>query len=66
MGSLLSGLVLSAVVKVFITDWLAQKVKWMPFVNQATVWVTVPMLVIGAVVLSIIASSVALRRYLRA
>ncbi len=66
MGSLLSGLVLSAVVKVFITDWLAQKVKWMPFVNQTTVWVTVPMLVIGAVVLSIIASSVALRRYLRA
>ena len=65
-GSLLSGVVLSAVVKVFITDWLAQKVKWMPFVDQTTVWVTVPGLVIGAVVLSIVASSIALRRYLQA
>ncbi|PNS43305.1 permease-like cell division protein FtsX [Gardnerella vaginalis] len=66
LGSLLSGVVLSAVVKVFITDWLAQKVKWMPFVDQTTVWVTVPGLVIGAVVLSIVASSIALRRYLQA
>ncbi|NSX26488.1 MULTISPECIES: permease-like cell division protein FtsX [Gardnerella] len=66
IGSLLSGCALSVVVKVFITDWLAQNVRWMPFVNQATVWMTVPALVIGAVLLSIIASAFALRRYLKA
>ena len=66
IGSLLSGCALSIVVKVFITDWLAQNVRWMPFVNQATVWMTVPALVLGAVLLSIVASAFALRRYLQA
>lgn len=66
IGSLLSGCALSVVVKVFITDWLAQNVRWMPFVNQATVWMTVPALVLGAVLLSIVASAFALRRYLQA
>lgn len=66
VGSLLAGGALSVVVKVFITDWLAQNVRWMPFVTQANVWLTVPGLVLGAVVLSVIASAIALRRYLRA
>ena len=66
IGSLLSVGVLSGIVKVFITDWLAQNVQWMPFINQKTVWLTAPALVIGAVLLSVIASSISLRRYLKA
>ena len=66
IGSLLSVGVLSGIVKVFITDWLAQNVQWMPFINQKTVWFTAPALVIGAVLLSVIASSISLRRYLKA
>lgn len=65
-GSLLAGAALSLVVKVFVTDWLAQNVRWMPFITQSTVWLCVPMLVAEAVVLSVVASAIALRRYLKA
>lgn len=66
VGSLLSCVTLSALVKVFITDWLAASVKWIPYVNQMTVlWIS-PILVAGAVLLSVIASTVALHRYLKA
>lgn len=66
LGSVLSCLALSALVKVFITDWLAKSVTWIPYVNQMTVlWIS-PLLIVGAVLLSVIASSVALNRYLKA
>lgn len=65
-GSLLSCLALSALVKVFITDWLAKSVTWIPYVTQGTVLLISPVLIVGAVLLSVIASSVALNRYLKA
>ena len=57
---------LGVLVKVFITDWLAKSVTWIPYINQTTVWMITPVLIVGAVLLSVIASSVALRRYLKA
>ena len=57
---------LSAMVKLFITDWLSKSVQWMPLINQKTVWLLAPALVVGAVVLSIVASSISLRKYLKA
>ena len=65
VGSLLACGTLAAIVQVFITDWLAQSVSWMPFVTQTTVWMTAPVLVVGAVLLSVVASAVSLRRYLK-
>lgn len=65
-GSILSCVSLSVLVKVFITDWLAKSVTWIPYINQTTVWMITPVLIVGAVLLSVIASSVALRRYLKA
>lgn len=65
-GSILSCVSLSVLVKVFITDWLAKSVTWIPYINQTTVWMITPVLIAGAVLLSVIASSVALRRYLKA
>lgn len=65
-GSILSCVSLGVLVKVFITDWLAKSVTWIPYINQATVWMITPVLIVGAVLLSVIASSVALRRYLKA
>ena len=47
--------------KVFITDWLAQNVQWMPFITQRTVWLTAPVLVVGAMALSVVASTISLR-----
>lgn len=66
IGSLLSCAVLSVLVKVFITDGLANSIKWIPFVNQMSVLCVSPVLILGAVLLSIIASTVSLRRYLKA
>lgn len=66
LGSLLSCGALMVLVKVFITDWLAKSITWLPFVTQSTVWAISPVLVAGAVLLSVIASTVALRRYLKA
>ena len=64
-GSLLAVGALSAIVKVFITDWLAGTVQWMPFINQQTVLAVGPFLVVGAMLLSALASAISLRRYLR-
>lgn len=65
-GSLLSCGALALFVKVFVTDWLAKSVTWIPYVDQTTVWLISPILIVGAVVLSVLASSIALRRYLKA
>ena len=65
-GSIISCVSLGVLVKVFITDWLAKSVTWIPYINQTTVWMITPVLIAGAVLLSVIASSVALRRYLKA
>ncbi|BDR54985.1 cell division protein FtsX [Bombiscardovia apis] len=65
LGSVLSVAALSAIVKVFITDWLAQTVQWMPYINQTTVWLLAPALILGAMLLSALASTVSLRRYLQ-
>ena len=65
-ASILSCVSLGVLVKVFITDWLAKSVTWIPYINQTTVWMITPVLIVGAVLLSVIASSVALRRYLKA
>ena len=54
LGSLLAVGALSGIVKVFVTDWLATSVQWMPFITQTTVWL-----------LSAVASAVSLRRYLK-
>ena len=65
LGSLLAVGALSGIVKVFVTDWLATSVQWMPFITQTTVWLTAPVLVVGAMLLSAVASAVSLRRYLK-
>ena len=65
-GSLLSYGALALFVKVFVTDWLAKSVTWIPYVDQTTVWLVSPILIVGAMVLSVLASSIALRRYLKA
>ena len=65
-GSLHSCGALALFVKVFVTDWLAKSVTWIPYVDQTTVWLVSPILIVGAMVLSVLASSIALRRYLKA
>ena len=65
-GSLLSCGALALFVKVFVTDWLAKSGTWIPYVDQTTVWLVSPILIVGAMVLSVLASSIALRRYLKA
>ena len=60
-GSLLSCGALALFVKVFVTDWLAKSVTWIPYVDQTTVWLVSPILIVGAMVLSVLASSIALR-----
>lgn len=65
-GSLFAVSTLSAIVSMFITDGLARTVQWMPFINQGTVWLTAPALILGAMLLSGLASGVSLRRYLKA
>ena len=41
IGSVLSCLMLSAIVNVFVTGWLAKSVTWIPYVNQLTVLVNI-------------------------
>ncbi|KAB7790514.1 permease-like cell division protein FtsX [Bifidobacterium leontopitheci] len=65
LGSVLAVGALSGIVKVFVTDWLAVSVQWMPFITQTTVWLTAPGLIVGAMLLSAVASAVSLRRYLK-
>ncbi len=52
-GSILSCVSLGVLVKVFITDWLAKSVTWIPYINQTTVWMITPVLIVGAVLLSV-------------
>lgn len=66
LGSLLAVGTLSLVVKVFITDWLSKSVQWMPYITQETVWLLAPALILGAMLLSALASAISLRRYLKA
>lgn len=66
LGSLLAVGALSAMVKLFITDWLAKSVQWMPYVNQFSVLLLAPALIVGAMLLSACASSISLSRYLKA
>lgn len=66
LGSVLACAALSLLVKVFITDWLATSITWIPYINQTTVLMTAPVLVVGAVLLSAVASMVSLHRYLKA
>ena len=66
LGSILSCLMLSLIVRVFITGWLEQSITWIPYVNQMTVLLLSPVLVLGALLLSVVASTISLRRYLRA
>lgn len=42
-GSLLSCGALALFVKVFVTDWLAKSVTWIPYVDQTTVWLVSPL-----------------------
>ena len=65
LGSLLAVGALAVIVKLFITDWLAGSVQWMPFITQQTVFTIAPFLIVGAMLLSALASAVALRRYLQ-
>lgn len=65
LGSVLAVGALAAIVKVFVTDWLATSVQWMPFITEATVWFTAPTLIGGAMLLSAVASAISLRRYLK-
>ena len=60
------GYLIGFCVGTFVTGWLAKSVTWIPYVNQLTVLVISPFLVVGAILLSIIASTISLRRYLRA
>ncbi|KAB8287954.1 cell division protein FtsX [Bifidobacterium ramosum] len=66
VGSVLSCVMLSVIVRTFISGWLAQSVTWIPYVDQMTVLMISPFLVAGAVLLSVVASTISLRRYLKA
>lgn len=65
LGSVLACAALSGIVKIFITDWLAQSVQWIPYVNQQSVLFASPVLIVGAMLLSGLASAISLRRYLK-
>ncbi|MDK6249385.1 permease-like cell division protein FtsX [Alloscardovia omnicolens] len=66
LGSLLAIGSLMAVVKIFVTDWLAQQITWMTFINMTSVLWIAPWILLGSIVLSVIASSISLRKYLHA
>jgi cell division transport system permease protein len=66
LGSVLSVVALGVIVNTFVTNWLAKSITWMPYINQTTVLLLAPALIIGAMVLSGIASAFSLRRYLKA
>lgn len=66
VGSALSCLVLAGIVRVFVTDNLSKSVSWMPFIDRQTVLMMSPFLMVGAILLSSLASAVSLHRYLKA
>lgn len=66
IGSLLAIGALMIVIKVFVTDWLAKTVTWMSFIDMTSVlWIS-PWIIGGAIILSVLASSISLRKYLHA
>jgi len=65
IGSLLAVGTLAIVVNTFVTNWLAASISWISFVTMDTVWLLSPALIVGAVLLSVIASVISLRRYLK-
>ena len=66
LGSILAIGTLMGLIKVFITDWLARQVTWMSFIDMYSVLWIAPWLVLGAIVLSVVASLISLRKYLHA
>lgn len=64
-GSILSCAALVGIVNVFVTNWLSESITWMPFVDEMSVLLISPALVVGAVLISMVASLVSLRRYLK-
>ncbi|MDN6683770.1 MAG: permease-like cell division protein FtsX, partial [Bifidobacterium crudilactis] len=62
LGSVLSVGALGVIVNTIVTDWLAKSISWMPFINQSTVLLMAPALILGAMLLSGIASAFSLRR----
>jgi cell division transport system permease protein len=66
IGSFLAVGTLMVVVNAFVTGWLAKSISWISFVDAQTVWLLSPALVVGAVLLSVLASVISLRRYLKA
>lgn len=65
IGSLLAVLALWGVVQVFVTNGLANSVRWINLVDAGTVWAISPALLVGAVLISVISSWVSLRKYLQ-
>ena len=65
LGSLLACAALATLVKVFVTDWLAQNVLWLNFIDLRNVALISPVLIILAVAISASASAISLRRYLK-
>ncbi|WP_018143173.1 permease-like cell division protein FtsX [Alloscardovia criceti] len=66
IGSLIAIGTLMGIIKVFVTDWLAKSVTWMSFIDMTSVLWLAPGIIVGAILLSVIASSVSLRKYLHA
>ena len=65
LGSLLSCATLSVLVNVFVTGWLSKTITWITYVDQLSVLMVSPALIGGALLLSVIASAISLRRYLK-
>jgi cell division transport system permease protein len=65
IGSVCSVVALGAMVSTFITGWLSQSITWMPLIDVSTVLWLAPILIVGAIVLSVLASTISLRRYLK-
>ena len=66
IGSGLACVVLAILVDRFVTNGAAQSIRWIDFITVNTVGWLSPILIIGALLLSGIASAVSLHRYLRA
>lgn len=65
IGSVLSCVALGFSVRLFVTDWLAPSITWMPFVAVSDVLAVSPALVVASVVLAAVVSAISLRRYIR-
>jgi cell division transport system permease protein len=65
IGSLLSVGAVFAIVQFFVRGYLAQKMQLTSFVGLDSAWIVAPILVIVGIGLAALASSVAIRRYLR-